>query len=70
MEKRIVALLLALVSSFALFALSGCEKLMPNNSNNEKEQAQTPTLAKGERILSECSEEKMIKYRAIYQETG
>lgn len=70
MGKRIVALLLALVSSFALFALSGCEKLMPNNSNNEKEQAQTPTLAKGERILSECSEELMIKYRAIYQETG
>ena len=77
--KKIVAFFLLLTSLLSLFALTGCKKQEPNNNNNEStpsqsqnstEDNQTPDLSKALLTLETCSEEQMLKYRAIYEETG
>lgn len=69
MKKRIVALFLTLVSLLTVFAFAGC-KPNPKDENNENEQEQNKNSDPGIITHAVCDEETMLKYRAIYEETG
>lgn len=57
--KRSIALLLALVSLFTLFAFVGCDR----NDNDEEG-------SDGMYVRRTCTERMILEYRAIYEETG
>lgn len=80
MKKRIFALFLALSLLLSLLVLIGCndETAQPQNSDEEN-QAQTSTEENQAQpsppddmltVLLTCTETQMLKYRAIYEETG
>ena len=71
MKKRIFALFLALSLLLSLLVLIGCndENEQPQNSDGEnQEQMLTPDDMLT--VLLTCTETQMLKYRAIYEETG
>ena len=71
MKKRIFALFLALSLLLSLLVLIGCndETAQPQNSDEEnQEQMLTPDDMFT--VLSTCTETQMLKFRAIYEETG
>jgi len=80
MKKRSFALFLAIALLLSLLVLSGCKKQEADNNgentqsqpqnSNEEDQTQAPGLPKELLTLETCSEEQMLKYRAIYEETG
>lgn len=71
MKKRIFALFLALSLLLSLLVLIGCndETAQPQNSDEEN-QEQTLTPDDMLTVLLTCTETQMLKYRAIYEETG
>lgn len=71
MKKRIFTLFLALSLLLSLLALVGCNNKneQPQNSDGEN-QEQTLTPDDMLTVLLTCTETQMLKYRAIYEETG
>ena len=61
--KKSVALLLVIVSLFTLFSLTACKK-------QEKKDDNPPKLPQGTVVIKTVSENAMLRYLAIYQETG
>lgn len=75
--KKIIVLFLLLTSLLSLLTSTGCKKQDPDTNNestpsqsqNTTEENQAPD-PKALLTLETCSEEQMLKFRAIYEETG
>ena len=64
--KKIISLGIALALLLSLSTMSSCKKRNPDEENP----APTPDPSKVLLTLEICSEEQILKYRAIYEETG